>query len=253
MEWLLSASAKMFDHASAFDKWGYIDWRQSGRKYNIGDIVYIYCTKPIMRVMYKTEVIATNLTKADIVNSELFWNDKDEYIRSLEGEFIRIKLLGYKDSDTLSFNNLKKHGLNGAPQGPIKLVPALSEYINSCFCISILNNEQDSSENFNDCIEGAKTKVTVNKYERNPITRQRCIEHYGYSCSICTFNFHQIYGDIGKNFIHVHHIKPLHEIRENYIVDPIKDLIPVCPNCHAMLHRKIDDRYLTSEQLKESL
>lgn len=250
MEWLLSANAKMYDYASAFDKWGYIDWRQSGRKYNVGDIVFIYCTKPIMRVKYKTEVVATNLTKNEIVNDDLFWSDKEEYSRSLNGEFIRIKLLSYCDSDSLSFHNLKKHGLNGAPQGPIKLVPSLSEYINSCFKQPLLNAEQDCNEDFTNCIEGAKTKVTVNKYERNPIARQRCIEHHGYSCSICAFNFQEVYGDIGNNFIHVHHIKPLHEIRDNYIVDPIKDLIPVCPNCHAMLHRKLNENYLSVDQVK---
>lgn len=86
--------------------------------------------------------------------------------------------------------------------------------------------------------EGAKKSVTVNVYERSPKARGRCLDKYGYICSICSFDFEKKYGDIGKNFIHVHHLKPLSEIDENYEVDPVKDLRPVCPNCHAMLHRK---------------
>ena len=38
--------------------------------------------------------------------------------------------------------------------------------------------------------------------------------------------------------IHVHHCKPLSEIQEGYEVDPIKHLIPICPNCHAVIHRR---------------
>ncbi|MEG0771017.1 MAG: HNH endonuclease, partial [Clostridia bacterium] len=63
----------------------------------------------------------------------------------------------------------------------------------------------------------------------------------------------KIYGEIGKDFIHVHHLKPLNEIGEEYIVNPVNDLIPVCPNCHAMLHRKINAKYLSVEELKSLL
>jgi len=86
--------------------------------------------------------------------------------------------------------------------------------------------------------EGTKKPVTVNIYERNPKARKLCLEKYGYVCSVCEFDFEKKYGDIGKNFIHVHHLKSLHEIGNAYEVNPIKDLRPVCPNCHAMLHRK---------------
>ncbi|WP_394867493.1 HNH endonuclease [Paraclostridium bifermentans] len=86
--------------------------------------------------------------------------------------------------------------------------------------------------------EGKSIKITINKYERNKLARKKCLEYHGYNCSICTLNFENKYGEIGKNFIHVHHIKPLSEISSEYKVDPINDLIPVCPNCHAMIHKK---------------
>ncbi|WP_240339788.1 DUF3427 domain-containing protein [Halobacillus ihumii] len=86
--------------------------------------------------------------------------------------------------------------------------------------------------------EGTTKQISVNVYERNPTARSKCIDHYGCSCVICRFNFEEAYGEIGKGFIHVHHLKELHEIGEEYEVDPIEDLRPVCPNCHAILHRR---------------
>ncbi|QFT88088.1 HNH endonuclease [Bacillus sp. THAF10] len=86
--------------------------------------------------------------------------------------------------------------------------------------------------------EGGLKTISVNAYERNSIARQRCLNHYGYECAVCNFNFYKSYGDIGNDFIHVHHLLELNQIGVEYKVDPIKDLRPVCPNCHAMLHRK---------------
>ncbi|EOQ17198.1 DUF3427 domain-containing protein [Bacillus cereus] len=95
--------------------------------------------------------------------------------------------------------------------------------------------EVDNPEKYT---EGATKQVSVNVYERNPVARRKCIEHYGCSCVVCNFNFEKTYGDLGKDFIHVHHLKELHTIGEEYEVDPITDLRPVCPNCHAMLHKR---------------
>ncbi len=87
-------------------------------------------------------------------------------------------------------------------------------------------------------IEGAVRTVSVNAYERNPAARRKCIEAWGTKCSVCELEFEQCYGPIGTGFIHVHHLRPLSAIGEAYTLDPIRDLRPVCPNCHAMLHRK---------------
>lgn len=87
-------------------------------------------------------------------------------------------------------------------------------------------------------IEGATKTITVNGYERNREARQMCLKVHGCICSVCDFNFEQEFGEIGKGFIHVHHLKPLAEIGNEYELHPVEDLRPVCPNCHAMLHRK---------------
>lgn len=86
--------------------------------------------------------------------------------------------------------------------------------------------------------EGAIKQIKINRYERDLAARNKCIKHYGLNCYVCRFNFEDKYGSIGKEFIHVHHLKPLSEIGCEYELDPIQDLRPVCPNCHAMIHRK---------------
>jgi predicted HNH restriction endonuclease len=96
----------------------------------------------------------------------------------------------------------------------------------------------DEIENSWNLVEGAKHQVVVNAYERNPQAREDCLKHYGYNCSVCEFNFQTIFGEIGENFIHVHHLKSLASIGDSYIVNPVTDLRPVCPNCHAMLHKR---------------
>ena len=85
--------------------------------------------------------------------------------------------------------------------------------------------------------EGAKTTVVVNRYERNRFNRAACIDIHGDSCKVCGFNFGDIYGELGRGFIHVHHITPVSMLGENYQVNPATDLVPLCPNCHAMIHQ----------------
>jgi 5-methylcytosine-specific restriction protein A len=85
--------------------------------------------------------------------------------------------------------------------------------------------------------EGKAKTVTSKTYDRNPRARQVCIEHYGYNCSVCGFNFGDTYGPIGGTYIEVHHLKQVADIGAEYLIDPIKDLRPVCANCHRMLHR----------------
>lgn len=85
--------------------------------------------------------------------------------------------------------------------------------------------------------EGAAFEVTLTRYERNPAARLACIKHWGYSCVICGLDFESTYGDRGVEFIQVHHLVALSTLASTHSVDPIEDLRPVCPNCHAMIHR----------------
>ena len=88
-------------------------------------------------------------------------------------------------------------------------------------------------------LEGSRYQITINAYERDHRARKLCIARYGAVCIICGFSFGSVYGNEAEGIIHVHHLRPLSEIGIEYEVDPILDLRPVCPNCHAVLHRRV--------------
>ncbi|MBT9548650.1 MAG: HNH endonuclease [Candidatus Sericytochromatia bacterium] len=114
---------------------------------------------------------------------------------------------------------------------------------------------QNSPENYADDLpekflfsEGAGKRILVNRYERDKKARSKCLEYYGFKCSVCEKTLEEQYGEIAKGCIHVHHLVPLSRIGKQYAVDPISDLRPICPNCHYMLHRK--DPPLSIEELQ---
>lgn len=249
MKWMIAANATMYDHAAAFQRWGFIDWRQRA-KYSVGDIVYIYCTRPYMKVMYKAVVERESIPSSEIVDDREYWHKEDEYLKALVGMYARLKLVNQADNENLSLSKLMQHGLKAAPQGPVKINEELSSYIDrymNDFANTDVFPDSDIPEKY---YEGGVCSVQVNKYERSSIARQRCIEYNGSTCFVCGFNFKEFYGEPGDGFIHIHHIVPLNEIGKEYVVDYKKDLIPVCPNCHAMLHRKIDGKYIDWQALK---
>ena len=86
--------------------------------------------------------------------------------------------------------------------------------------------------------EGAVSQVLVNKYERDPRNRKTAISIHGKSCMACGFNFQEKYGDLGDDYIVVHHTVPVSQMGNDYIVDPSTDLATLCANCHAMVHRQ---------------
>lgn len=86
--------------------------------------------------------------------------------------------------------------------------------------------------------EGQRKQVLVNRYERDPNARAACLAHYGPVCVACNVNLGDHYGALAEGLIHVHHLVPLSQIGQAYVVDPVRDLVPVCPNCHAVIHRR---------------
>jgi 5-methylcytosine-specific restriction protein A len=99
--------------------------------------------------------------------------------------------------------------------------------------------------------EGATSQVLVNKYERDPRNRAAAISIHGYYCLACGFDFEKLYGDLGRDFIIVHHVIPVSQLGADYVINIAKDLITLCANCHAMIHRQ--DPPLTLDQLKAKL
>lgn len=251
--WIISANGKMYDHAAAFAKNGLIDWRQNKTKYRVGDMVYIYCTKPASRVMFHCMVEKANIPFCDIQDDREFWIIPEEYEKAKEGRYVRLKLLEQVDTNLLGLEHLMEHGLKAAPQSPTRIGNELEAYIEDHFddyySVGYFADIEASQSYF----EGHCKTVTVNKYERSSMARRKCIEYHGVDCIICGLNFKERYGDFAEDFIHVHHLKPLYTISKEYVVDYRNDLIPVCPNCHAMIHRLSNGENMSVEELRSCL
>lgn len=96
--------------------------------------------------------------------------------------------------------------------------------------------------------EGRVQEVVSNRYERSRKNRSICLAFHGHSCQGCGLLLENKYGSIASNFIHVHHINPISEAGEKEI-NPIQDLVPLCPNCHSIVH--LESPPLSIKRLKE--
>jgi len=247
--WVLVVNSSYFDIDSLVEDRGYVDWQKRKNHFSIGDTVFFYLSSPQKRIKYKGTIVRTGLKETDIGPDSKYWKNRDEYTRG-EGSWIRVRIDSRAKNDSLTIDNLRRNGFSASVQGPSKISDEIARYIDGF--MSPVGFHYPDSEGLDEVLtEGAVKTVIVNAYERNPDARQKCIDHYGTKCRICEIDFGIRYGEFAAGFIHVHHLVPLHEIGDEYIVDSIRDLIPVCPNCHAMLHRKREDGgYYSPEELK---
>ncbi len=81
----------------------------------------------------------------------------------------------------------------------------------------------------------AFTKLVMSR-KRSQEARAECIKFHGCRCAVCEMTFPDVYEGLGDGFMHVHHNTAMASQSGEYKVDPKKDLRPVCPNCHSMLH-----------------
>lgn len=97
--------------------------------------------------------------------------------------------------------------------------------------------------------EGLKKIVTSEAYQRSSKLRDLALEYYTksgkISCRACSFNYEDFYGPkLGHLFIEIHHQKPIFKYRDDdlriFLENAVKNVIPVCSNCHRMIHRKRD-------------
>lgn len=110
--------------------------------------------------------------------------------------------------------------------------------------------KNDAEKYYLDRREGARVEIYTTRYERNPQLRKQAINIHGTLCMVCGFSFEQKYGTIGEGFVEVHHIKPISQGPRE--VDPEKDMVCLCANCHRMIHHK-RNRVLTVDELKKMI
>lgn len=218
----------------------FVDWRQSN-DFAVGDVVFIYKTMPESRIRYKMEVTKVGLNIDEATDNDTFWKDQAVFYDGLGAyKYVRFRLLTEYPAEMFKLETLQRHGIKGTIRSVMeckdeKLLAFLNGKIDDG--IDDIQNSQTASEN-EEIIEGAVHEVVMNRYERSAKARAACLAAKGYRCAVCGMDFEGTYGDIGHEFIHVHHIVPISSIGKEYVIDGERDLVPVCPNCHNMLHRK---------------
>lgn len=230
---------------------GMADWRTD--KFSVGDVVFIYKTKPEQCIRYKMEVVKAKMSFDQALEQEAFWTDKDQYYSGIISFYARLKLIEEYKDDIMSLHHLHEHGYQGDPRSvrEVKDAGLLDFLLHPHQMVNEDVYDVDYPEDDESLYEGALMKVYANKYERNQKARRECVGKKGYKCLVCGCDFEATYGEIGKGFIHVHHLTPISSIGQEYELNVDTDLAPVCPNCHYMLHRK--DPPYTIEELTRML
>ena len=91
-KWIIPANPNVYDAEASFEKNGFIDWTQNNYKYEIGDIVYLYCSQTIRKVMFKAIVEKVNILPSEVTLDEEFWIDLDAYNEAKERTYFRFSL-----------------------------------------------------------------------------------------------------------------------------------------------------------------
>lgn len=86
--------------------------------------------------------------------------------------------------------------------------------------------------------EGAESIQRITRYERDRRNRAAAIAIWGTNCQACGFDFGARYGPDAAGFIEIHHLTPISTLERSMVVDPARDLVPLCSNCHAVAHRR---------------
>lgn len=130
--WIIPSNSSKFNLAKFLLKYdSEVDWKQSAN-FEVGDVVYVYCTKPQMRIRYKMKVIAINIPYSKAKMDKKYWNDEAEFKRGVENnKFFRMKLLATTQSDMLTMDMLHKQGVKGYIFGPRTIDKELTKYIES--------------------------------------------------------------------------------------------------------------------------
>ena len=130
--WIIPSNSSKFDLAKFLSKHeNVVDWKQSANL-GVGDVVYIYCTKPEMRIRYKMMVVETNIPFSKSLKDEECWTDKAEFKAGVENnKYFRMQLTCHIDSDKLTITGLHTHGIKGWIQSPRKLSLDAVSYIES--------------------------------------------------------------------------------------------------------------------------
>jgi 5-methylcytosine-specific restriction enzyme A len=266
--WIFQGNPNVFDIDNYVQDNKFIWWsiRQEhfADEFNINDTVFLWKSdggkKGTGGVLAKCKVVSLPVNRTDDSSSEEYWHTDDwsnsylaiklevQEVKLSEGFISRVSLLEHPILKDLLIHRLRQQTnylLSHEHGTELDKMWSLSNN-KSQFEIDI---EAELAEDDDFYSDGAVKTYYGKRYERNPVNREKAIEIHGLNCVCCGFNFEEVYGERGKDFIEVHHINPLSTIKGEMNINPETDLVPVCSNCHRMIHRR-KDNVITVMELK---
>jgi 5-methylcytosine-specific restriction protein A len=206
--------------------WRSLDVCASGGSYSRDLIAAMSSAEPRQRETFRsflrtattkggTILLAINGKSCDF-EDESIWNER----------WLRLSL-------QIGIHPLTGGGISG-PDVCSSIIPWVSLALGAVLSLVPLEEDDESARR-----EGAIREILGKRYERDPINRVICLEIHGTSCKACGFDFYKAYGEIGKDFIEVHHVDQLADnAGTEVVINPLTDLTPLCSNCHSMVHRR---------------
>lgn len=169
--------------------------------------------------------------------------DLDRAARGEESRYIGIYFDVLQNTPVISMEELKQPPFStmhwSTQMSGVKILDEITHHLEALWTRRTGHPSHSSVEELP--IGAAKKhskKVCVNRYERDPKARALCLAKHGTRCSVCKALLSEIYGNAAQDIVHVHHLTRLADIPDDYLIDPVRDLTPVCPNCHAVIHSR---------------
>lgn len=219
MNWLIPANAKKYNFVDAFEDLTILDWTENAN-YNVGDTIYIYGSKPYQRIMYRTEVISVGIKHEDSIDDLKYWVNGIDSIKPSDTTYIRLRVISKLQDDRLSLDNLMKHGLKRAPQGPMRVKGDLLICIESIDTDITLKNYGLENRKLLNTEKEAIIKVRIGQggFRERLINKDK-------KCRIC--------GLANKKLLIASHIKSWIFSNEKERVDENNGIL-LCPNHDAL-------------------
>lgn len=217
-------------------KWGLTPYAE-GARLNVGFCEAVTLFDGELRIIALKRALPARLPKSRV--------QVDSGYASSPGSVMVVLALAGAVADRALLNRLReaheaaltvsaKRGFNagarvGHSDGAVQL---LGHFVNRTLPLPTFKRDKKVGERW----EGALVRTQAARYERSRAARNACIEHFGEQCAGCDMLFEGKYGPDAAGLIHVHHLSPVSTRGARYQVDSRRDLIPVCPNCHAVIH-----------------
>jgi putative restriction endonuclease len=170
---------------------------------------------------------------------------KGDHFATIEGYRPFASPVGLRDKNGATFESIPGHRVENYWRDGVRSISdsVYDRILERSAFTAATTDEVDRDLNWpttelQSAAEGTVREMYTTVYERNPRLRIQALAIHGTTCFGCRFNFEERYGPHGSGFIHIHHLKPLHSLGGPETVNPETDLIPVCPNCHSMIHRR---------------